>query len=35
LAGDQIQALRKEVRAHITAIRRAYEGNLAYWDVDR
>jgi hypothetical protein len=29
-----IDALRRELRAHIGGLREAFEGNLAYWDVE-
>ena len=29
-----IDDLRRELRAHIDGLREAFEGNLAYWDVD-
>jgi hypothetical protein len=30
-----LDGLRAEVRAHILALREAFEGNLSYWQVDR
>jgi len=29
-----VEGLRLEIRAHLTAVREAFAGNLAYWDVD-
>lgn len=29
-----LEALRRELRAHMLALREAFEGNLAYWDVE-
>jgi hypothetical protein len=29
-----LDALRRELRAHLTAVREAFAGNLAYWDAE-
>lgn len=31
---DQLAAFRRELRAHLAAVREAFEGNLADWEVD-
>jgi hypothetical protein len=30
---SEVQALQRELRSHLLALRAAFEGNLAYWDV--
>lgn len=31
---DEVRALGREIRAHMTAIGEAFAGNLAYWETD-